>query len=235
MLSGAAMKLIPVEQRTLGDEAADRLRTAIRSGNLRPGERLVERDLAERLGMSRIPIREAIHRLAEEGLVRKLTHRGTFVYAPTLAEIEEISSLRVVLERFVVERVITNWTIVHEARLQEVVEYMRNAAANKDVHGVSDQDYLFHRVLWEIADHRLLLEVVASLGARINRFLHEANGILSAEQLDAHVVAHEQLIKVLQRGDVLRAQDEMTQHVLSAKSRILNYCNFPDGVAISEA
>ena len=105
MLSGAAMKLIPVEQRTLGDEAADRLRTAIRSGNLRPGERLVERDLAERLGMSRIPIREAIHRLAEEGLVRKLTHRGTFVYAPTLAEIEEISSLRVVLERFVVERV----------------------------------------------------------------------------------------------------------------------------------
>lgn len=235
MLSGAAMKLIPVEQRTLGDEAADRLRTAIRSGNLRPGERLVERDLAERLGMSRIPIREAIHRLAEEGLVRKLTHRGTFVYAPTLAEIEEISSLRVVLERFVVERVITNWTIVHEARLQEVVEYMRNAAANKDVHGVSDQDYLFHRVLWEIADHRLLLEVVASLGARINRFLHEANGILTAEQLDAHVVAHEQLIKVLQRGDVLRAQDEMTQHVLSAKSRILNYCNFPDGVAISEA
>ena len=235
MLSGAAMKLIPVEQRTLGDEAADRLRTAIRSGNLRPGERLVERDLAERLGMSRIPIREAIHRLAEEGLVRKLTHRGTFVYAPTLAEIEEISSLRVVLERFVVERVITNWTIVHEARLQQVVEYMRNAAANKDVHGVSDQDYLFHRVLWEIADHRLLLEVVASLGARINRFLHEANGILSAEQLDAHVVAHEQLIKVLQRGDVLRAQDEMTQHVLSAKSRILNYCNFPDGVAISEA
>ena len=235
MLSGAAMKLIPVEQRTLGDEAADRLRTAIRSGNLRPGERLVERDLAERLGMSRIPIREAIHRLAEEGLVRKLTHRGTFVYAPTLAEIEEISSLRVVLERFVVERVITNWTIVHEARLQQVVEYMRNAAANKDVHGVSDQDYLFHRVLWEIADHRLLLEVVASLGARINRFLHEANGILTAEQLDAHVVAHEQLIKVLQRGDVLRAQDEMTQHVLSAKSRILNYCNFPDGVAISEA
>lgn len=235
MLSGAAMKLIPVEQRTLGDEAADRLRTAIRSGNLRPGERLVERDLAERLGMSRIPIREAIHRLAEEGLVRKLTHRGTFVYAPTLAEIEEISSLRVVLERFVVERVITNWTIVHEARLQEVVEYMRNAATNKDVHGVSDQDYLFHRVLWEIADHRLLLEVVASLGARINRFLHEANGILTAEQLDAHVVAHEQLIKVLQRGDVLRAQDEMTQHVLSAKSRILNYCNFPDGVAISEA
>ncbi len=220
------MKLIPVEQRTLGDEAADRLRTAIRSGNLRPGERLVERDLAERLGMSRIPIREAIHRLAEEGLVRKLTHRGTFVYAPTQAEIEEISSLRVVLERFVVERAIANWTLTHKARLQQVVTLMRNAAANKDVHQVSDQDYLFHRVLWEIAEHRLLLEVVASLGARINRFLHEANGILTAEQLGAHVVAHEQMIEVLQRGDVLRAQDEMTQHVLSAKSRILTYCNF---------
>ena len=53
------MKLMPVEQRTLSEEAAERLRTAIRDGLLHPGMRLVERDLAERLGMSRIPVREA--------------------------------------------------------------------------------------------------------------------------------------------------------------------------------
>jgi DNA-binding FadR family transcriptional regulator len=65
------MKLMPVEQRTLSEEAAERLRTAIRDGLLHPGMRLVERDLAERLGMSRIPVREAIGRLVEEGLVYK--------------------------------------------------------------------------------------------------------------------------------------------------------------------
>ena len=56
----ASLDLAPVEQRTLSDEAAERLRGAIRNGSLRAGVRLVERDLAERLGMSRIPIREAI-------------------------------------------------------------------------------------------------------------------------------------------------------------------------------
>ena len=62
-------ELSRVEQRTLCDEAADQLRNTIRNGLLRPGTRLVERNLAERLGMSRIPVREAIQRLVEEGLV----------------------------------------------------------------------------------------------------------------------------------------------------------------------
>jgi DNA-binding GntR family transcriptional regulator len=93
------LELTPVEQRTLSDEAADRLRAAIRNGTLKPGMRLIERDLAERLGMSRIPIREAIQSLVEEGLAQKAPHRGAVVYIPTREEIEEISSLRVVLER----------------------------------------------------------------------------------------------------------------------------------------
>src|SRR5688500_796944 len=91
--------LRPVASRNLSDEVVDSLREAIRSGLLPPGVRLVERDIAARLGVSRIPVREAIQRLAEEGLVRKVAHRGTFVYSPSAAEIEQISSLRVVLER----------------------------------------------------------------------------------------------------------------------------------------
>jgi DNA-binding GntR family transcriptional regulator len=60
--------LSPVSQRTLSDEAAERLRSAIRDGTLPPGTRLVERELARRLGVSRIPVREAIQQLVEEGL-----------------------------------------------------------------------------------------------------------------------------------------------------------------------
>ncbi len=222
------MSLTPFEQRTLGDEAANRLRTAIRNGELRPGTRLVERNLAERLGMSRIPIREAIQRLVEEGLVRKAAHRGTFVYMPTRAEIEEISSLRVVLERFVVARVIARWTPIHALRLQGVVDQMQQAATQQDLHGVSEQDYLFHCLLCELAEHGLLMEVVSSLRWRINRFLHEANGMLTATQLEWHVRAHQQLIEALTQGNVVQAQDEITQHVVSAKMRILTHCHWPD-------
>ncbi|CAN5834634.1 GntR family transcriptional regulator [soil metagenome] len=223
-----SLDLRPVLQRTLSDEAAERLRSAIRNGVLRPGMRLVERDLAERLGMSRIPIREAIQRLAEEGLVRKATHRGTFVYAPTLAEIEEISSLRVVLECFVVERVLNHWQPEHETRLRQVVNAMRQAATQNDLQQVYEHDYSFHSIMWEIANHSLLLEVVSSLRSRINRFLLEANSILTNSQIDMHIDSHDSLIEVLKSGDATQAKEVFTAHVLGAKERILLYCALPD-------
>lgn len=224
----ASLDLAPVEQRTLSDEAAARLRGAIRNGSLRAGVRLVERDLAERLGMSRIPIREAIQRLVEEGLVVKTPHRGTFVYAPTRAEIEEICSLRVVLECFVAERVISYWRPEYETRLREIVNGMRAVAAQSDLQQVYEMDYLFHSALWEIAEHSLLLEVVSSLRSRLNRFLHEAIGALNTSQLDSHIASHDDLIEILKSGDVPRAKEMFTQHVLGARDRILTYCILPD-------
>ncbi|MEZ4729761.1 MAG: GntR family transcriptional regulator [Caldilineaceae bacterium] len=217
-----------VEQRTLCDEAADRLRNAIRNGRLRPGARLVERDLAEQLGMSRIPVREAIQRLVEEGLVEKSPHRGTFVYAPTRKEIEEICSLRVVLERFVVERAMAVWAPEHETHLRTIVERMRHAARQNDIHQLYECDYHFHSTLWSIADHSLLLEVVSGLRSRLNRFLFEAAGVLPASEIDTHINTHDALIEVLKQENVVLAQAEMTNHVLAARNRILTYCSFAD-------
>ncbi|RIK35358.1 MAG: GntR family transcriptional regulator [Chloroflexi bacterium] len=222
-------ELQPVAQRTLSDEAADRLKAAIRNGSLLPGTRLIERDLAERLGMSRIPIREAIQRLVEEGLVRKLPHRGAVVYIPTREEIEEISSLRVVLERFVAERVIERWSPDHERTLRQIVEEMRRAAGQRNLQQVYELDYRYHLTLWQIADHSLLLEVISSLRTRINRFLYEANSALTSSQLEMHIHGHDDLIDVLNSGDVALAQSTFMQHVLGAKERILTYCNLPEG------
>ncbi|MCB0065050.1 MAG: GntR family transcriptional regulator [Caldilineaceae bacterium] len=222
------LDLAPVEQRTLSDEAAHRLRTAIRNGVLRPGMRLVERDLAERLGMSRIPVREAIQRLLEEGLVEKSPHRGTFVYAPTKQEIEEISSMRTVLERFVVERVMEHWTEEIEVQLREIVRAMRQAAKEGDWQQIHECDYLFHSTLWSVANHTLLLEVVSGLRSRINRFLFEVSGALPTTDMDQHINSHDQLIDVLKAGNVANAQREMTAHVLIATKRIMTYCNLSD-------
>jgi len=68
-----------------------------------------------------------------------------------------------------------------------------------------------------------LLEVVSTLRSRIARFLFEANSALLAEQLDAHVASHGVLVDQLSSGDVVRAQEGITQHVLGAKDRILTY------------
>jgi DNA-binding GntR family transcriptional regulator len=220
--------LSPVQLTTLSHEVANRLRNAIRTGEFPLGTRLVERDLAERLGVSRIPVREAIQQLVEEGLVQKTPHRGTFVHSPTRNEIEEISSLRVLLECFVVERVLANWQPSHETRLRKIVETMRRAAIDNDMQRLFEQDYLFHSALWEIADHSLLLEVVSGLRARINRFLAEATAVLPASQRDMHIDSHDYLIDILKKGDVAEAKTEITNHVLGAKTRILAYCDLPE-------
>jgi DNA-binding GntR family transcriptional regulator len=220
--------LSPVQLKTLGNEVANRLRNAIRTGEFPLGTRLVERDLAERLGVSRIPVREAIQQLVEEGLVQKTPHRGTFVHSPTRNEIEEISSLRVLLECFVIERAMANWQPSHETRLRQIVQTMRRAAAENDIQGLFEQDYLFHSVLWEIADHSLLLEVVSGLRARINRFLGEATALLPASQREMHVDSHDYFIDILTQGNVDTAKAEITTHVLGAKTRILTYLNFPE-------
>lgn len=222
-------QVTPVQARTLSDEVADRLREAIRSGSLPADTRLVEQELAERLGVSRVPVREAIQMLVDEGLVRKTPRRGAYVYLPSRSEIDEISSLRVVLEQFVVQRAIENWTDEHEQTLRAIVADMRTAMQKGDYQRVYEQDYAFHLVLWQIADHSILLEVVSSLRARISRFLYEANGALPREPANSHVDSHDSLIDTLKTGDVAAAQEMISVHILAAKQRIVTYCQLEAG------
>ena len=221
--TGDDIYLSPIDVQTLADQATIRLRNAIERGSLRPGLQLVERDLAQRLGMSRVPIREAIQRLVEEGLVKKLPHRGTFVYLPSPEEIEEICSLRIVLEWFVIERVMARWNAEHEAALEAVLDELREAAMNQERHRMSELDAQFHNLMWEIADHNILLEVVSSLRKRVTRLLYETISLMPTERLFEAVTSHETLIGVIKSGDVAEAKAEMSRHIEGARDRILIY------------
>lgn len=212
---------VPIPPSTLVDRATDALREAIRQCTLPPGTRLVERDLADRLQMSRIPIREAMRRLTEEGLLTKIPHRGTFVRAPSVEDLEEIASLRIVLERFVMERVMARWSPADEERLHALVEQMRVAAAHEDVQTVFACDRDFHQSLWEMAGHSLLLQVVTNLRSRIDAFLYGAAMATPTFRLDTYVAAHEELAAVIARRDVVAAQEIMTQHIWESVDRIL--------------
>jgi DNA-binding GntR family transcriptional regulator len=123
----------------------------------------------------------------------------------------------------VVERVIERWQVQHESHLRAIVLQMRRAAAQQDLRQVYELDYEFHRMLWEIAEHELLLEVTASLRARISRFLYEANELLNEAELDAHIDSHDTFINVLIAGDVEAARAEVTRHIQGGRARILSY------------
>jgi DNA-binding GntR family transcriptional regulator len=225
--SNSLSSLQPVRQRTLSYEVADRLRDAIRDGSLSLGSRLVERELAEQMGVSRIPVREAIRQLVEEGLVTKVPHHGTFVYSPSDRDLEEIASLRVVLERFVVERVMARWQPEYETRLEQIVAEMEQAAVRGDHRRVAVLDTQFHHVIWEMANHSILQEIVSGLRSRLSRFLYETTIAVPPAELTTHAVGHREMLEVLRSGEVRAAKAYITEHILTAKDRLLAYCEWP--------
>lgn len=213
-------KLRPLDNPKLSDVAFATLREAIISGFFPPGTRLVEQEIAEQLGISRIPIREAIQQLADEGLVAKEPRRGAYVQSYSEEDLEEVYSLRIVLERFVIERVMLNWSTTAKAQLQVIVDDMRAAAQAGDKRQVSYLDTKFHETLWHLASHKMLLDLVSELRVRIIRFLEEANTTISADELITHAETHQSVLNALSNGDVKAAKVRITEHILGGKKRI---------------
>lgn len=215
------MALSPLPDRTIVDEVADRIREAIVDGRYPPDTRLVERRLAAELGVSHIPVREALTRLTEEGLVRHQPRRGARVATLTRTQIEEISSLRILLEQFVVVRVQERLTPQVESDLRDVVEQMARAAARGRVRRVLDLDQRFHERLWESTDHGMLTELANQLRSRLAAFLRAATSVLDGDELTAHARSHELLLEGILSGDPDAARAAMAAHIEAAAERLL--------------
>ncbi|GAA1845353.1 GntR family transcriptional regulator [Actinomadura bangladeshensis] len=214
------MTLDPLAGDSLADQVVGRIREAIHEGRYPPGARLVERTLAAELGVSHIPVREALTRLTDEGLVQRTPRRGARVAALTPRELDELSSLRIVLERFVVTRVQERLTAAEEKELRRMVASMRRAAARGDFGRLYDLDQQFHERLWELADHRMLGEVVTGLRGRIGAFLRAATAALEPEALERHASSHDELLDAIASGDAEAGCAEMSRHIELATERL---------------
>lgn len=208
-----------VSDRNVAEQVADELRAAIHSGELAPGDRLVERTLAARLGVSHIPVREALTRLAEERLIVREPRRGARVAELTASDLEQISSLRVVLEQFMAVRVQERWDADAAARLGAIVDAM-GAAAPGDIDEVLRQDRLFHETLADLAEHRFLDEISSQLRGRIAGFIRAANDALGVEEQAQHVRSHQEIVDAIASGDPERARTVIAEHVARAVERI---------------
>jgi DNA-binding GntR family transcriptional regulator len=210
----------PLPDQSLADAVADRLREAIHNGEYTPGERLVERTLSDRLGVSHIPVREALTKLEDEGLVVRLPRRGARVAKLSPRSIAEVSSMRVLLEAFVVRRVCERWTGRAERDLTRIADRMVAAAEKGDAAAVLDLDHRYHERLWEQADHSILIEVAAGLRGRINSFLRATIQTLSPDELVAHAMNHHALTQTIAAGDPEAAAEAMRAHIQAAADRI---------------
>jgi DNA-binding GntR family transcriptional regulator len=137
----------PVHVESTASIIARRLRRAIMYGSLPPGTQLTETELAAQFRVSRGPLREAMQRLVQEGLLRSERHRGLFVITLTPDDVHDIYAARALVERAAASRILRRDPARAAARLEEVHREMREAAARGDYGALNDADLRFHEVL----------------------------------------------------------------------------------------
>jgi len=212
--------LTPLSAASRGHQVAKSLRNAIVSGQLRPGDRLTETDLAERLGTSRGPVREALRQLEHEGLVVNHPYRTTEVLGISQEEIEEVLvPVRLVLERFAFRKALPLLTDTDFEVLDGLVESMSQAAVDAEPDALTDADVRFHELVIERSGQVHCLQLWRAIEPRVRaHFLRDA-----PEHLDPTAVP-DQHIRLL--GE-LRTRDE--GRVLLALKRHINDFLVVDG------
>ena len=185
---GAGFRLDRVPKSTFRDHIAERLRAAILSGEIAPGAPLVESALAAQLSVSRGPLREAFRQLAEEGLLVTVPYTGTHVISLSVADVREIYSMRITLERFAFEQA---WDKRDAAFRRELRR--RKDALTATIDAGDDAASIFaelhlHGLVYEASGHRLLQRTWRSLRGRLQLYWaahHRAHGTRGPRR-DAH-------------------------------------------------
>lgn len=204
-------QLLPVERRTTPGIIADQLRQRILDGTLAPGSQLGEVQLAQRLQVSRGPVREAMQRLIQEGLLESRRHRGVFVIKLEPDDISDIYATRGVIERAAADALMRRDDRAAFAALEALMKEMEEAADARDWARLSDSDLRFHETIVRasrskrlsrmfgtlIAETRMCLAALEPAYPRPRDIVDEHGALLDAlsqgrreealERIDAHM------------------------------------------------
>jgi len=192
------------------------LRQRILSGELAPGTPLRQEALAEELGVSRIPLREAVRLLSSEGLVDLQPHRGAYVMPLSTDEVREFFELRVQLEPWLLRLAIPNQMEADLQQAEALVDVMENVAAGE----WSRLNWCLHEALYRPANRPFALNIVRTLHEKSERYLNHR--IISIPQRIQARREHLALITLCRSGDVEAAIAELGRHIADTTSQIIS-------------
>lgn len=207
--------------RTAAAAAADLIRQAIVDGRVAPGHRLKEEELAQQLGISRTPVREALLVLQAEGLVEATPNRGATVKAYDVADLEDMYGLRALLEGHAAGLAASR---VSEEQLEELRASCARFEAlldGGDVQALVLENAVFHETILVAASSERLTSMIHQVVAM--PLVYRSYVWYSAAQASASYHYHLQLVKALERGDAQRAELVMREHVYEARDVLVQH------------
>lgn len=187
------------------------LRGDIVSMAVQPGDKISENDLARRFGVSRTPAREAIQRLADEGLVEIFPQSGTFVSRIPFEELPEALIIRKALERTTTAMAAATATRSQVLALASIVEMQREAAQAEDASAFHRADEQFHAKIAEIAGHPGIWRLILQVKTQVDRFRRLT--LVLPHRMFAVIEEHTLVLNAIERGEGTAAADAMAAHL----------------------
>lgn len=190
------------------------LKKEILAGDLPPGTRLIVLDIAGRFKASQAPVREALERLKQEGLINGIPNKGSVVSNITSKEIRDIFVLREIIEGFAVRTTMPSLTDRDYVYLEEVIHRMAEASKLQDTFHILELDMEFHGFFYKKCGNQAILELWNQMQTKVMRFMAISNRHYTTEQLAEW---HQLLIDALRTEDERAVEDAFIEHMHSYK------------------
>jgi len=205
------LKVTLNEYLPLRDVVFNTLRKAILKGELAPGERLTEKRLAEKMGVSRTPIREAIRKLELEELVIMVPRKGAEVARITEQNIRDVLEVREALEGLAVDIACQTMTEEEKKNMQIANEAFKLAAESGVQKEIAKKDIEFHEIIYKASKNRKLIQMISNLREQMYRFRVEY--IEEIVDYSGLVYEHDQMCQSIMAKDGKRARSIVAEHI----------------------
>lgn len=217
----SAPDVVPIARHTVTSQTTEALRDRILRGEYGDDAPLRQDAIAAELGVSRIPVREALRQLEAEGLVVLNPHRGAVVLTLSTGEIEELFELRAQIESDLVRRAVPRVTRDDVARAREILRAFDAAFRAGDVADWGTLNWEFHATLYAPAERPFTMAVVQRLHQQSDRYFRMQLALTHGESRAS--VEHRQILSAVHEGDARRAALLMRQHILGAGRQLVRF------------
>jgi DNA-binding GntR family transcriptional regulator len=219
-MSALAEFSAPVDKRSLDRAAADKLRQAIVAGEIAPGARLKEANLALQFQLSRGTVRTALHRLVAEGLVAQRPYSGWQVVSLSSQDAWELYTLRGSLEALAARLAAANMNETGRHKLGEAFARLKTAVRVKNDEAITHADFAIHKMIVELAGHKRLAAQYALVEQQTRLYIASSNAMLRRRELVLR--NHEDLLKAIASGNPELAEKVARSHGLKASNELIN-------------
>lgn len=216
-------RLVPIKldnYKPLREMVFESLREAIISGRLRPGERMMEVQLAEEMGVSRTPVREAIRKLELEGFVAMLPRKGAYVADISVKDIVDVFEIRAALEALAAGLAAERITEEELDQLERSLVQISECSSDDNLDAIVAGDVKFHDIIYQASRNQRLVQIITHLHEQIYRF--RMTSLSQPGRIKIALDEHKKIAEAISDRNVELAQELAREHIENAEQSLLN-------------